>query len=180
MLLIELGVSHLEAREEVLLELFDMCEEIDKNEDDIKKRLSDIFFNAQLNCFMNGIQKCIEVVSIEFSKNNWKHDFINLDKALGYLFELAKDEDVLFNSAEELADIAKGYITYMQLVDIKQHSPEFIEELSSTLLQFLDNSYLLGLTDCRSLYHALAKYHNTQVEPVTLATTLDGLFQELS
>ena len=68
----------------------------------------------------------------------------------------------------------------MREEDIKHHSPEFIEELGSTLVQFMDNSYLLGLTDCRSLYHALAKYYNLDVEPEEIRATLDNLFSEIS
>lgn len=180
MLLTELGVSHLDDREKILLDLFDLCADEDRTEESVKKEISDLSYQSQLNAFMNGIEKCTEMVIAEFKKKNWIHDFLNLDNALKYLFEYAKDSDVLFNSAEELADIAKGYFSYMREEDIKHHAPEFIEEIGSTLLQFLDNSYLLGLTDTRSLYHALSKYYNADVPTEDIAQTLDNLFPEIS
>lgn len=180
MFLTELGVSHLDDREKILLDLFDLCADEDRTEESVKKEISDLFYQSQLNAFMNGIEKCIEMVASEFKKKNLIYDFLTLDTAMNYLFEYAKDSDVLFNSAEELADIAKGYFSYMREEDIKHHSPEFIEELGPTLLQFLDNSYLLGLTDTRSLYHALAKYYNVEVEPEEIRETLDKLFPEIS
>ena len=180
MFLTELGVSHLEKRDDILLDLFDLCGDEDRTEETVKKEISDLFFQSQLHAFIDGIEKCMKMVEIEFKKKNWIYDFLTADTALKYLFEYAKDEDVLFNSAEELADTAKGYFSYMREEDIKHHSPEFIEELGSTLVQFMDNSYLLGLTDTRSRYHALAKYYNVDVDAEEIRATLDKLFPEIS
>lgn len=180
MFLAELGVDHIPTRDKTLEDILNLSKDEEKTVESLKKEVSDIFYSAQLNCLMDGIEKCIKIVTIEFEKNNWVCDFLSLDNALKYLFDYAKDSDILFNSAEEIADITKDYLYYMGEEEIKYHSPEFIGELSSTLLQFLDNSYLLGLTDTRSLYHALGKYFNPTIEPANISKVLDNLFPEIS
>ena len=179
MFLAELGVDNISLRDKTIEDLFNLSKDENKTEESLKKEISDLFYSVQLNCLMDGIEKCIKIVTSLFEKNGWVCDFLSLDNALKYLFDYAKDSDILFNSSEELADIAKEYFYYMNEDEIKYHSPEFIEELTSTTLQFLDNSYLLGLTDTRSLYHALTKYFNPTVDPESITKELDQLFPDI-
>ena len=178
-LLIELGVSHLEQRDEYITELFDIANSDEKIEENISKEISDLFFSSQLNSYIDGISTCVPIITNILMNANLNYEFMNNDKALVYLSKYTDSCEILINSAEIFQQELTKYIFPMNLEEIKYHCPEIIEFSKERLLQCLDNSFFLGLTDCRALYHTLTKSYNKEVSVDNIEKLLENAFPSI-